>query len=404
VRIQRTITILLPDDPDLRATLDAFQQVQQAVSPVCFHDGKPLGALALQRAVYHAVKGSVSAQMTCSAIRLVAAAYASARSNKRPAQHPFTFHRKCTLFLVGARGRDADFREDGTLSIWTVAGRKRTSYTVPPAFRDTLGGAVEIDALHVIERSGRLIGRVTLTLEVADPEGVLPVGVDRNETNAIVAVDQGGEEFFVSGREVRVRNKRNRKTRRRLQKKLAARKAEKKDTRSVRRLLKRFGRKQRNRTRTFAQTAAKQLVNWAPANAVLVFEDLNVPQPRKGAIRGRALRRRLSQWQRLLIEQAARDKAQERGILVATVNPAYTSQRCSRCGRPGVRKRHRFRCPHCGLEMHADVNAAINIRNRYAVLRHGGPVPELRDACHPVPKPCRSSGEGKPRRFDGCGR
>ena len=45
------------------------------------------------------------------------------------------FNRPAALFLVGERGRDADFRADGTLSIWTVAGRKRIAYTVPAALR-----------------------------------------------------------------------------------------------------------------------------------------------------------------------------------------------------------------------------------------------------------------------------
>ena len=75
------------------------------------------------------------------------------------------------LFLVGARGRDADFRTDGTLSIWTVAGRKRISYTVPKAFQATLAAAKEIDSLTVIERNGRLLGSVTLTLEAPEPHG-----------------------------------------------------------------------------------------------------------------------------------------------------------------------------------------------------------------------------------------
>jgi len=29
------------------------------------------------------------------------------------------FERMAAMFLVGVRGRDADFRKDGTLSIWT---------------------------------------------------------------------------------------------------------------------------------------------------------------------------------------------------------------------------------------------------------------------------------------------
>ncbi len=255
--MQRSVTILLPDDADLRATVAAFQRVQQQLTEPCFNEGKPLGALALQRGCYHAVKGALNAQMTISAIRLVSSAYASATSNRKPAKRPFSFRRPRALFLVGKRGRDADFRQDGTLSIWTVAGRKRIGYTVPDAFKRTLTIAKEIDSLTVIERNGRLLGRVTLTLDAPEPDGVLPVGIDLNETNALVAVNPDGETLFVSGRPVKVANVRSLKTHKRLQKKLATRKAEHKDTHSVRRVLKRLGRKRSHRTRTFAQTAAK---------------------------------------------------------------------------------------------------------------------------------------------------
>ena len=127
--VQRTLTIRIADDPDLRATLAGFQGIQQRISPTCYNDGKPLSALALHRAVYEDVKGTISSQMTCTAIRLVAGAYASAKANKKPAQRPFAFKRPMALFLIGQRRRDVRFMGDGTLSIWTVAGRKRIAYT-----------------------------------------------------------------------------------------------------------------------------------------------------------------------------------------------------------------------------------------------------------------------------------
>src|SRR5260370_12748320 len=108
--IQRTLSIIIEPDNDLRHTLAAFREVQQALSESCYHSGKPLGALALQRAMYHQVKGTLNAQMTISAIRLVAGAYASAKANKKPATHPFLFSKATALFLIGKRGRDADFR------------------------------------------------------------------------------------------------------------------------------------------------------------------------------------------------------------------------------------------------------------------------------------------------------
>jgi hypothetical protein len=55
-----------------------------------------------------------------------------------------------------------------------------------------------------------------------------------------------------------------------------------------------------------------------------------------------AMYRRLSAWQRRLRQQAAECKAQEAGMVVAEISPAYAGQTCSRCGLRGVRKRHAF--------------------------------------------------------------
>lgn len=397
MEIQRTVTVLLESDDDLRNTLAVFQQLQAELSPVCFNVGRPLGPIPLQKLVYYQVKGRLNSQMTISAIRQVAAAYQAARRNRHVIARPFAFRKPRALFLIGKRGRDADFRADGTLSIWTVSGRKRLSYTIPQAFQETFARAKEINSLNVIERDGRLLGRVTLTLEAPEPQGVAPIGIDLNETNALVAVDPDRRTLFVSGKIVRVKNRRTQKTRSRLQSKLAARKAEHKDTHGVRRVLKRLGRKQRNRTRTFAQTVAKQLVTWAPEKAVLVFEDLRgIPKPERGKVKGKALRRRLSLWQRREIRTAVEHKAEEGGPLVAEVDPAYTSQTCSRCGLRGNRSRHRFVCPSCGYEQHADVNAAHNIRLRYTVSRDGGlpsTSPEARLGVPSAGKPS-PSGDG----------
>jgi len=374
MEIQQTLQIFIEPDPDLVNTLSVFQQVKQQLSEPCFNNGKPLGQLDLHKARYTQVVGQLNAQMTCSAIRAVAGAYASAKRNKKPAQKPFGFRKRNALFLVGERGRDASFHRDGTLSIWTTAGRKHITYTVPEYFQPILAQAKEIDSINVIERDGRLIGMVCITLEVPKPAGIHPVGVDLNETNILVAVDPDGKDLFISGIPHRIANRKTRKKRGRLQNKLASKKAEGKDTRAVRRALKRLGCKQRNRTKTFCQTVGKELVQWCPENAVLVMEDLRIPQTTKKQKRAMrtGVRRRMSQWAFGLLTSAIEANAAKRGILLALVNPAHTSTHCSRCGLKGERKRHAFFCPSCGFRCHADLNAAVNIRNRYTALRGSG--------------------------------
>ena len=58
--------------------------------------------------------------------------------------------------------------------------------------------------------------------------------------------------------------------------------------------------------------------------------------------------------------------ALKRGLHVVKVSPHGTSQDCSGCGTkvPKTLSVRTHQCPHCGLEMDRDENAAINILNR----------------------------------------
>jgi transposase len=57
------------------------------------------------------------------------------------------------------------------------------------------------------------------------------------------------------------------------------------------------------------------------------------------------------------------DFCSSHGVRVEQENPAYTSQRCSRCGWTQKRNRHgeRFKCAKCGFTTNADLNAAVNL-------------------------------------------
>ena len=77
-------------------------------------------------------------------------------------------------------------------------------------------------------------------------------------------------------------------------------------------------------------------------------------------------RKWLGQWAFHQLEHYIIYKAHQQGIEVVLVDPAYTSQRCSACGYTDRNNRRKgtFACRECGFIANADVNAAINIRNK----------------------------------------
>ena len=72
----------------------------------------------------------------------------------------------------------------------------------------------------------------------------------------------------------------------------------------------------------------------------------------------------LRNWSYYQLQQYIEYKADREGIKVRYVNPAYTSQTCSRCGNVDKENRleqEKFKCTKCGHKLNADHNAAINI-------------------------------------------
>lgn len=114
----------------------------------------------------------------------------------------------------------------------------------------------------------------------------------------------------------------------------------------------------------------------------IVFEDLNV----KGMLKNHCLAKHISDasWNKLI--QLTTYKAENAGGRVVKVDAKYTSQNCSGCDEK-VSKTLADRihcCPHCGLVMNRDLNAAINIKNRAGSARIDTQGDSVRPNTNPI--------------------
>jgi transposase, IS605 orfB family len=202
-----------------------------------------------------------------------------------------------------------------------------------------------------VTRSGKayinLIYRVPQPTQAPSGE---TLGVDRG-LYKIAVTSKGGE---YTSNQVRAVRRRHQYTRATLQQK---------GTRSAKRRLKAMSGREKRFMSDVNHCVSKHLAH-TPNIGRIVLEDLT------GIRRNRCnktTRKWLGQWAFHQLEHNIIYKAHQQGIEVVLVDPAYTSQRCSACGYTAKNNRRKgtFACRSCGFIANADVNAAINIRNKF---------------------------------------
>ncbi|SDM15965.1 transposase, IS605 OrfB family, central region [Lentzea albidocapillata subsp. violacea] len=263
------------------------------------------------------------------------------------------FDARCLSWQLGDAGRD------GTVSIWTVAGRLRTVRIVAnPRHLALLRSRPAIGETDLLHRDGVwLLHAVVDSPEAARREPVNGfLGVDLGIVN--IATTSDGDRFCGS------RLNRYRKRQLRLRKRLQAKK-----TSSARRLLKKRRRKEARFAADVNHRISKNIVAEAERTGRgIAVEELT-------GIRARVRLRKpqraaLHSWAFAQLGQFLTYKAQQAGVVLAKVDPAYTSQTCHACGHVDKRNRRSqavFHCGRCDFVGHADHNAAHNIAARGVV-------------------------------------
>lgn len=127
-----------------------------------------------------------------------------------------------------------------------------------------------------------------------------------------------------------------------------------------------LGYKKFNRNKQLFTETKKKFINHAINKFIkiekpkeIILEDLTWSKKSKSKIAFE-----LSSWDKGYLNDRIIFKAYENNIKITEVNPAYTSQICSKCGALGKRTNETFKCDKCNTVLDADYNASINIKGR----------------------------------------
>jgi len=87
----------------------------------------------------------------------------------------------------------------------------------------------------------------------------------------------------------------------------------------------------------------------------------------------KTMRRSLGAWVYRYWLDRVQSRCEDNRVVFRSVNPAYTSQRCHACGHTERANRSGtdFKCRSCGHTDNADLNAALNIRDRFVCGQYG---------------------------------
>jgi putative transposase len=238
------------------------------------------------------------------------------------------------------------------LSLSSLGKRERVILKIPEYFRNIFDSwKLKGATLTYSIKTKRFWIRLVYATETPPlkTEGAI-LGIDRGIHQLAVT----SEGHFFSNSSIRAAQRRylyNRKT------------AQAKGTPSARKRLKAMSGKEKRFSRDVNHQVTKQLVELDHVKT-FVLEDLKGIRNKN---RGKKLNKRLGSWPFHQFNFFLYYKAQMLGKEVVYVDARYTSRKCSCCRviQKENRKKSKYLCNQCNFQLHADWNAAINIRDNY---------------------------------------
>jgi len=165
----RVCTLHLPTDPDIMATMTLFREVRNDASSLIHKTGRHLSPYQAVSAYYHTLKGRFGSQLTQIAIRDAAYSYNHARNTGDWPDAPIRWDTPHVVYTVYRVDHSASFPLDGTVSLSTIAGRKRFPYTVVDGHLPTRDEPLAIRRLDLALGLGVIEAKVRVYASAAPP-------------------------------------------------------------------------------------------------------------------------------------------------------------------------------------------------------------------------------------------
>ena len=271
----------------------------------------------------------------------------------KPVQSP---HSACCSIRYDNRSYWVKF-EKQTASLATVSGRMELNFIIPKHAIKYIDG--KIASADLCYRHGKFTLHIVVELpspQIASIPNVIGIDLGLNHP-AVTSNHQ-----FMGQRQWKEQERRIFRIRRKLQAK---------GTKSARRHLRKLSGKLLRQRKDHDHVISKRIVQNAKPGSTIVLENLTHIRD-TSKIEGKQNKRRFHSWSFTQLFDFIEYKAEARGIQVVKVDPRHTSQTCSKCGyqaRNNRRTQSLFLCRHCGYSLNADLNASINIREKYVSSR-----------------------------------
>lgn len=341
---------LLEDKIQHQQLLDVVETFNNACNWIAekAFNSKTFNKILLQKLIYYELKQkyNLSSQMAILVIRKVSSSY----SNKNQRNILIKFHKYSS---IDYDCRNFSIKPNNIMSIMILGGRIKTPY-------QTYKKLDKLKLCNQCELNYDKVKKQFYVSLVYDEPEIKPI-----ETNNFLGVDLGivniattsdGEKY--SGEKIENYRKKITTLKGKLQKK---------NTKSAKKHLVKISKKEIRYKKDTNHCISKKIVLKVKALGLgIKLEDLHFTKKtvKKFNKKLRDNNAKLGKWAFGQLRTFITYKSKIAGIPILFVNPAYTSQTCSKCGYCEEKNRVNqeiFVCKKCGYSVNADFNASINI-------------------------------------------